>query len=42
LVHGEVRGREYHEDRIGGLAMEVRLFALLRDLLGILGFAAAV
>jgi hypothetical protein len=33
---------KYHEDQIGGLAMEVRVSALLRDLLGVLGFAAAV
>jgi hypothetical protein len=41
LVHSEVRDGEYHEDQIGGLAMEVRVYALLRDLLGVLGFAAA-
>jgi hypothetical protein len=38
LVHDEVRGGEYHEGRIGGLAMEVRVYALLRDLLGVLDF----
>jgi hypothetical protein len=42
LFHGEVRGGEYHEDRIGVLAMEVQVSVLLRDLLGVLGFAAAV
>ena len=42
LVHGEVRGGEYHDGRIGGLAMEVRVSVLLRDLLGVPGFAAAV
>jgi hypothetical protein len=42
LVHGEVRDGEYHEGRIEGLAMEVRVFALLRDLLGVMGFLAAV
>jgi hypothetical protein len=42
LVHGEVRGGEYHEGRIGGLALEVRVSTLLRDLLGVLGFATAV
>jgi hypothetical protein len=31
-----------HEDRIGGLAMEVHVFALLRDLPGVLHFATAV
>jgi hypothetical protein len=41
LVHGEVRGREYHEGQIGRLATEVRVSALLRDLLlGVLGFAS--
>jgi hypothetical protein len=35
LVHGEVRREEYHEDRIGGLAMDVRVSALLSDLLGV-------
>jgi hypothetical protein len=42
LVHDEVKGREYHEGWIGGLAMEVRVFALLRDLLGVLGLVAAI
>jgi hypothetical protein len=42
LVHDEVRGGEYHEGRIGGLTMEVRVSALLRDLLGAMGFAKAV
>jgi hypothetical protein len=42
LVHGEVRNGEYHEGWIGGLAMEVRVFAMLSDLLGILDFVAAV
>jgi hypothetical protein len=36
VVHGEVRGGEYHEGQIRGLAMEVRVSALLRDLLGVL------
>jgi hypothetical protein len=31
-----------HEDRIGGLAMEVHVFALLRDLPSVLRFAAVV
>jgi hypothetical protein len=42
LVHDEVSGGEYHEGRIGGPVMEVRVSALLRDLLGVLDFAAAV
>jgi hypothetical protein len=42
LVHGEVRGGEYHKGWIEGLAIEVRVSALLRDLLGVLVFAAAV
>jgi hypothetical protein len=42
LVHGELRGREYHEGQIEGLAMEVRVFALLRDLLDVLDFKAAL
>jgi hypothetical protein len=42
LVHGEVRGGEYHEDRIGELAMEVQVFTLLRNLLGVPASAAAV
>jgi hypothetical protein len=42
LVHGEVRDREYHESWIGGLGMEVRVFALLRDSLGVPDFAATV
>jgi hypothetical protein len=42
LVYDEVRGGEYHEGRIGGLEMEVRVSALLRDLLGVPGFVAAV
>jgi hypothetical protein len=42
LVHGEVRGGEYHKGRIEGVAMEVRVFTLLRDLLGVLGFTVAV
>jgi hypothetical protein len=42
LVHGEVRDEEYLEDWIEGLAMEVRISVLLRDLLGVLNFAAAV
>jgi hypothetical protein len=40
LVQGEIRGGEYHESRIGGLAMEVRVSAILRDMLGILALAA--
>ena len=35
LVHGEVSDGEFHEGRIGGLAMEVRVSMLLRDLLGV-------
>jgi hypothetical protein len=42
IFHGEVRGGEYHGGRIGGLAMEVRVSALLRDLLGFPGFTAAI
>jgi hypothetical protein len=42
LVHGEIIGGEYDEGQIGGLAMEVRVSVLLRDLLGILGFTAAI
>jgi hypothetical protein len=42
LVHGEVRGGEYHEERIGGLVKEVEVFVLLRELLGVLCFAEAV
>jgi hypothetical protein len=41
LVHGEVRDWEYHQVRINGLAMEVRVSALLRDVLGVLGFIEA-
>ena len=39
FLHDEVRGGEYHEGRIGGLAMEVRVSVMLRDLLGVLGLA---
>jgi hypothetical protein len=42
LVHGEIRGGEYHEDRSCGIAMEVRVSVMLRYLLGILGFEIAV
>jgi hypothetical protein len=42
LVHGEIRGGEYHDGRIGGLAMKVQVSALLRHLLGIPGFATTV
>jgi hypothetical protein len=42
LVYSEVRGGEYHEGKIGGFEIEVRVSALLRVLLGVLGFAAAV
>jgi hypothetical protein len=38
--HGEVRDGEYREGQIGGLAMEVRVSTLLRDLIGVLDFAA--
>jgi hypothetical protein len=38
--HGEVRDEEYHEGQIGGLAMEVQVSTLLRDLIGVLDFAA--
>jgi hypothetical protein len=37
FVHDEVEGEEYHEGRIRGLAMEVRVSALLRDLLSVPG-----
>jgi hypothetical protein len=40
LVHDE--NKEAENSRIEGLAIEVRVFALLRDLLGVLDFAAAV
>jgi hypothetical protein len=33
MVHGESRGREYHEGQIGGLAMEVQISVMLRDLM---------
>jgi hypothetical protein len=42
LVYGKVRNGEYHEGWIGGLAMELYVSALLRDLLGVQGFPAAV
>jgi hypothetical protein len=42
LVYGEVSGGEYHEGQIGGFEMEVQISALLRVLLDVLGFAAAV
>jgi hypothetical protein len=42
LLHGEVRGGEYHDDRIGELAIEVQVSALLRELLSILGFTVAI
>jgi hypothetical protein len=42
MVHGEVRDGEYHKGRIGGLAMEVRVSAHLRDLLDVLSFAATI
>jgi hypothetical protein len=42
MVHDEIRGEEYYEGRIGGLTIEVRVSVLLRDLLGVLGFAAAI
>ena len=41
LVHGEIRGGEYHEGRIGGLAMEVRVCVLLRNFLGVLDFRSS-
>jgi hypothetical protein len=42
LVHGKIISGEYHEAWIGGLAMEVRVSVMLRDLLGVLVFVAAV
>jgi hypothetical protein len=36
LVHGEIRGGEYHECWVGGLAMGVRVSVMLRDLIGVL------
>jgi hypothetical protein len=42
LFLGEVRDGEYHEGRIGGLAMEVQVFALLRDMHGVLGVTIAI
>jgi hypothetical protein len=33
LVHGEIRGGEYREGGIEGLAMEVRVFVMLRIML---------
>jgi hypothetical protein len=41
-ILGEIRGGEYHECQIGGLAMEVRVSVMLRDLLDVLVFAVAV
>jgi hypothetical protein len=42
LVHDEIRSGEYHEGWIGGLAMEVRVCVMLRDMLGVFGFATVV
>jgi hypothetical protein len=42
LVHGEIRGGENLEGWFRGLAMEVRVSILLRGLLGVLSFAAAI
>jgi hypothetical protein len=42
LVHGEIRGREYYEGRIEGLAMDVRVCVILRDLLDVLYVATTV
>jgi hypothetical protein len=42
LIHGEIRGMKYHEGRTVGLAMEVRVSVMLRDLLGVLDVATAV
>jgi hypothetical protein len=36
LAHGEIKDEEYHECRIGGLAMKVRVSVILRDLIGVL------
>jgi hypothetical protein len=42
LVHGEIRGGEYHERRFGELTMEVRVFVPLMDFLGVLGLAGTI
>jgi hypothetical protein len=42
LIMVKIRGEKYHESRIAGLAMEVRVCVMLRDLLGVLVFSAAV
>jgi hypothetical protein len=42
LVHGKIRGGEYHEGRIRGLTMEVRVSILLMGLLSVLSFAAPI
>jgi hypothetical protein len=42
LVHGEIRGGEYHEGWIEGLAIVVPSSAMLRDLLGAPGYAIVV
>jgi hypothetical protein len=38
LIHGEIRGGEYHAGRIGELAMEIHVCVLLSNFLGVLGF----
>ena len=35
LIHGDVSDGEFHDGRIAGLAMEVQVSVLLRDLLGV-------
>jgi hypothetical protein len=42
LIMVKIRGGKYHEGRIGGLAMEVRVFVMLRDFLGVLVLSVAV
>jgi hypothetical protein len=42
LVHSEIRGGEYHEGPIRELAMEVQVFVMLTDLLGVLDVATKV
>jgi hypothetical protein len=42
LVHGEIRGEDYHACWFGGLAMKIGVSVVLWDLFGFLGFAAAI
>jgi hypothetical protein len=35
LIHGKIIDGEYHERRIAGLAMELRVFVMLKDLIDV-------